>query len=192
LPTVTTGNSGASLRPGMIESRYPEGPGTEQINDCSRMLLLLNTAEIFTGSRACNASGDLERNPRRTACYAPRRATGERVPRPYRSPISMQAVESTVLLLKLNQTFENCAVCHTFDARYVGLRTANRSLSAHSDCALCKEADASLRSGWIVPRPLSRCLLNEPQCFVPSQVGAVVIVAFPRGLQGRTLQWKCN
>ena len=55
-------------------------------------------------------------------------------------------------ILKLNQTCGKCVVRHSFDAGYVGLRTVNRALRAHSDSALCKEADASLRSGLIVPQ----------------------------------------
>jgi hypothetical protein len=66
--------------------------------------------------------------------------------------ISLQAVKSIVLILKLNKTCGKCVVRHSFDAGYVGLRTVNRALRAHSDSALCKEADASLRSGLVVPR----------------------------------------
>jgi hypothetical protein len=65
---------------------------------------------------------------------------------------SLQAVKLTVLILKLNQTCGKCVVRHSFDAGYVGLRTVNRALRAHSDSALCKEADASLGSGLIVPQ----------------------------------------
>jgi hypothetical protein len=93
-----------------------------------------------------------------------------------------------------NRRTSNCAVRHNFNALYVGLRTVIGFPTVHSDIALCKEVDASLRSvSFIVPLRRFEILVNRSAVFCGCfACRAIVVVALPGGLQGRTLQWKCN